>query len=267
MDYQKVYNQIVERGKLRIEPKGYFESHHIIPRCLEGCDELENLVNLTAREHFLCHWLLVRIHVGNKKLEYAFWFMCNVKGKNQERYIPSSRTYQEAKQLHSKNTSNRHRGKIVSQETKDKVSISNTGRIRTEETREKIRKANLGREVSQETRDKLSISNTGKNTYIRSEETKRKLSLSHLGVKRGPHSQQHCENISKASLGKVKQPFSMETRMKMSESRKGKLHSEETKMKMSLVQVGRVITDEHKRKNSESRLGVKRGPYKKNVSN
>ena len=36
----------------------YVEKHHIIPRCIGGSDHKENLVSLTAREHFVCHLLL-----------------------------------------------------------------------------------------------------------------------------------------------------------------------------------------------------------------
>jgi len=56
MNYQKIYDQIIERAKNR-KLEGYKEKHHIIPKCLGGPDNKENLVELTAREHFLCHLL------------------------------------------------------------------------------------------------------------------------------------------------------------------------------------------------------------------
>lgn len=45
--------------KLKKEDKNYIylETHHILPRSLGGKDTKENLVNLTAREHFLAHLL------------------------------------------------------------------------------------------------------------------------------------------------------------------------------------------------------------------
>lgn len=61
MNYNKIYNNIVKRGKNRVL-EGYKERHHILPRSLGGSDEKENLVDLTAREHFLCHYLLTFIH-------------------------------------------------------------------------------------------------------------------------------------------------------------------------------------------------------------
>ena len=70
MNYEKIYNQIVNRAKNRIL-ECYTEKHHIIPRCMGGSDDKENLVSLTAREHFLCHHLLVRIYPENIKLKFA----------------------------------------------------------------------------------------------------------------------------------------------------------------------------------------------------
>ena len=38
----------------------YYEAHHILPRCLfpEFIKDTENIVLLTAREHFLAHKML-----------------------------------------------------------------------------------------------------------------------------------------------------------------------------------------------------------------
>lgn len=64
MNYARIYNRIVERGLTRPSP-GYVEEHHIIPVSLGGSNTRSNLVNLTAREHFICHWLLVKMYKNN----------------------------------------------------------------------------------------------------------------------------------------------------------------------------------------------------------
>jgi len=74
MDYQKIYDNIVRRAQTRIL-EGYKEMHHIIPRCMGGTDEANNLVSLTPEEHYLCHLLLVKIHPNNIKLVKAAMFM------------------------------------------------------------------------------------------------------------------------------------------------------------------------------------------------
>ena len=61
--YNQWYSNITERAKNR-KLGGYTESHHKHPRSLGGSDEPTNLVKLTAREHFICHWLLVKMTTG-----------------------------------------------------------------------------------------------------------------------------------------------------------------------------------------------------------
>lgn len=67
MDYRKHYNALIERSKNR-KLYEYSESHHIIPKCMGGSDDKDNLVTLTPEEHYLAHQLLVKIYPDNKKL-------------------------------------------------------------------------------------------------------------------------------------------------------------------------------------------------------
>lgn len=142
MNYQKIYEQLIERAKNRILI-GYKERHHIQPRCIGGTDSKENLVDLTAREHFLAHWLLVEMYPAETKLQYAFWQMCNSNNQYQNRYIPSSRIYEYAKMLHSNNIRKMNTGKKngpMSSETKQKLSEKLKGRksVKTEEWKRNI---------------------------------------------------------------------------------------------------------------------------------
>lgn len=70
--YYKIVNHFTN---LKID--GYTERHHIIPRSLGGKDNLENLVSLPARAHFICHLLLVKMTTGQAKMKmkYAATFM------------------------------------------------------------------------------------------------------------------------------------------------------------------------------------------------
>jgi hypothetical protein len=98
MNYQIIYNQIIERAQKRTL-EGYKEKHHILPKCLGGNDDEENLVELTAREHFLCHMLLCEIYPNNIKLYHALWMMSNVKKRKNFQYkdFISSRQYERLK--------------------------------------------------------------------------------------------------------------------------------------------------------------------------
>lgn len=74
MNYEKIYNSLIERAKNRTL-EGYKEIHHVIPRCLGGSDDPSNLAALTPEEHYLAHQLLIKIHPKNKKLIKAACMM------------------------------------------------------------------------------------------------------------------------------------------------------------------------------------------------
>jgi hypothetical protein len=105
MDYKKIYDQITQRSKSENRTKGkdiYYEAHHIIPLCMGGEGKTSqwkwhtNVVLLTAREHFLCHWLLHRIYPENIKLLYAFDKMRVISPTHKNnRCIPSSTAIKE----------------------------------------------------------------------------------------------------------------------------------------------------------------------------
>jgi hypothetical protein len=97
MNYNKIYNQIVERAKNRML-EGYIEKHHIIPKCIGGTNDEINTIALTAREHFLCHLLLCEIYPDESKLKYALFLMSIGKQKNKNKhYKINNRLYERLK--------------------------------------------------------------------------------------------------------------------------------------------------------------------------
>lgn len=71
--YTRWYYSIIDRARSR-EITGYTEKHHIIPKSCGGNNSKDNLVKLTAKEHFVCHLLLTKT-VSNEyrfKMVYAF---------------------------------------------------------------------------------------------------------------------------------------------------------------------------------------------------
>jgi hypothetical protein len=143
MDYIKHYNGLMstrlllkeERHKKRKNGE-YFEGHHIIPKSKGGTGisskglKNKNIVYLTAREHFLAHWLLWRIYRDRSSaLSFHKMLSCN---KNQER-IKSSRAYEEARLAFSEtNKGNQYgklcKGKKLSEERKAEISKFMKGR-------------------------------------------------------------------------------------------------------------------------------------------
>lgn len=67
MNYKKHYDLLIERSKNRVL-EGYFEKHHVIPKCLGGKNDKDNLVLLTPEEHFLAHQLLIKIYPNSPPL-------------------------------------------------------------------------------------------------------------------------------------------------------------------------------------------------------
>lgn len=131
MNYKQIYKRIIKNAKNKNRKKyptkhpkyQYFENHHIIPRVLcKGKPWMNNKVNLvllTAREHYICHQLLVKIFPNNPNLIYTcFWFA----NKKQGEHI-NSKMYQWVKELYAKihgnNMSIKYKGKAVSKAALD----------------------------------------------------------------------------------------------------------------------------------------------------
>lgn len=76
MDYIKHYNNLLHKARNRQLPVDGRERHHVLPRCMGGTDDTENLIYLTPEEHYTAHQLLVKIYPKEDKLLYAALMMC-----------------------------------------------------------------------------------------------------------------------------------------------------------------------------------------------
>lgn len=97
MNYIKIYNSLVSKAKNRILTD-YVEKHHVVPRCMGGCDSDKNIVELTPEEHYIAHLLLVKIYPDHKGLVWAAIMMTghnNGKRNNNKLYGWLRRKFQE----------------------------------------------------------------------------------------------------------------------------------------------------------------------------
>lgn len=146
------------RGKLRADVKGYVERHHIIPRCMGGSNDRDNLVALTAREHFLAHMLLGKIHGG--VLWHAVTIMSD-DGRINSRLFDIARKGLSTRMIGNTNT----KGRKAPDSERQHMSYmrkGKPGRKQSEITKQKIREANLGKKLSEATKQKLSDNQLGK---------------------------------------------------------------------------------------------------------
>jgi hypothetical protein len=183
MNYLKIYDQLINYAR-RNPPQGYSESHHIIPRCIGGCDEQTNLIRLSARQHFVAHLLLAKIHGG--KLIIAAFMMMTMKRYNARQYewVKIEHAKIKAQSLKQNHIA---KGSVRSAEYKAAVSARMMGH-----------KFNIGRKASVSTKDKQRVAKIGKPSPRK-------------GVKL---SSVECEKIRQRLTGKKQSPETIAKRVK-----------------------------------------------------
>jgi hypothetical protein len=149
--YSRWYNSIVDNAKNRTVLLDYSEKHHIVPKSIGGTNNKENLVCLTAKEHFVCHLLLTKMLIGpaKQKMIYAFWQLSNQTNIHQHRHKSSGRMYTLARKMfseqHSANMKQNHPFLKEENRKKHQLGVDRRGPTavkgikRSEETKEKLR--------------------------------------------------------------------------------------------------------------------------------
>lgn len=199
----------------------YHERHHILPRCMGGSDDDDNLIDLFAREHFIAHKLLAKENPDNNSLIYAWHCMAVMHSYNQDRYELTPEEYEEHRIAFSKTISESYSG----------MGNPFYGRSHSEDVRN-VLSAKLsgennpmyGKHCSDEVREKLSelAKDRFKNSYNHpmygkhhSDDSKQKMSESH-------------KNMSEEARNKMREawknrdPISEETREKLKNVTGGK---------------------------------------------
>ena len=127
--YTKWYYSIINAAQLRLVVDIYSEKHHILPKSLGGENNKSNLVTLTAREHFVCHLLLMRMVEGKDKQKMALALKMLTRLKDKVKI--TSHTFQYIREESSKAHSAAKKGKpgrIWSTKEKKIKSIAQKGK-------------------------------------------------------------------------------------------------------------------------------------------
>lgn len=129
--YSKWYYTIIEnaRQQTRVKYQGiYYERHHIIPKSLGGSNNKDNLVLLTAKEHYICHLLLPKMCIVTKhkgKMVYAFMQLSEVANSYRYPHAFTGRLYSFLKEKYIKTISGEYSymyGVPKTEEIKQKIS-------------------------------------------------------------------------------------------------------------------------------------------------
>ena len=154
MNYKEHYRKLCSSRQILHRVKGgdvYYELHHILPKSLGGDNTKNNLVLLTAREHYIAHLLLYMIYKEEggdtfKKMSFALTSMLS--GKRTPHLHFSAKQYNLLKEAARNirkgskvlNTVNYRKPK-----SKDHIENIRQARLnapnRSEETKEKLRQA------------------------------------------------------------------------------------------------------------------------------
>ncbi len=161
LHYLNRYNNFI--GALKEQTiDGYYELHHIIPKSSGGSNAKSNLIALTARQHYIAHWMLWKAYGEN--MTRAFFMMSSI-GRYER---VNSKTYDKARIEYSEQVkiqmTIRPNVPKFTPEHREKLSLAKKGSKLSDDTKEKIRLKSLGRKLTEET--KMKISNTKNQAYL-----------------------------------------------------------------------------------------------------
>lgn len=225
MKYKEFIENILNtRGRFACGDE-YHERHHIVPKCMGGGNEEENLIDLFAREHFEAHRLLTQENPDSYSLTYAYGCMAWANNNNQERYQLTAEEYEQVKITFVSAL----QGRPKSEEHRRKLSESKKGKPLPATTVQKAIEAVRGIPFTDEHKNNISKALTGR-----------------------VFSEEHKANISKAKKGRQLTEAERAALAIVCENNRGRKHSEESKAKISASQKGKTLSEESKAKMSES---------------
>lgn len=178
--YQDFIQNILDtRGRFACGDE-YCERHHIVPRCMGGLNNDDNLIDLYAREHFEAHRLLALENPNIKGLTYAWWIMSTTLDGTKKEGKVTPEEYEECRKVFSKSISGENnpmygkpsprRGAHLTAEQKQHLREINFGELSpvydthlSNEAKEKIRLSHIGKVATDEAKENMSKAHIGKN--------------------------------------------------------------------------------------------------------
>jgi hypothetical protein len=254
--YSKWYLLLIEKARIRKLPKEtYTEGHHVIPKSWGGLNTRDNIVRLTAKEHYIAHAFLWKMDVSlgyHNKMVHAFNAMSIMKdgSYNKPGYKINSRLFESVRLeriAHLKTLKG-----PLSPAWGKKLNISEEGKQRAREARaamwnDPVRKAEIlkNREIANQRPEVVA-------NRMAAADAKR-------GVKRDPAIMEKCAAAKRGK--KEHEIYSPDAILKRKEALKNRVVTPEGKanqLEGLRKSAQKPKSEEHKRKISESNKKVDR---------
>lgn len=216
-EYEEEYFALINKAKAdnrRWEPFK-FEEHHILPKCMGGSDEKDNLILLTTAEHFKAHVLLSRAYPKNGKLALACVRMMDSWQGKQLDLIAEE--FAEIREKAARFISTIHKGRKKSEQELENIrqarlnakprKFSEQAKANMAEARRKTWAERKANGTVMDIISKTVATRKANGSYVLSEERKRQISEQQMG---------------REPWNKGKKGVSEETRAKMSAKKKGR---------------------------------------------
>ena len=242
MNYTRIYESFIadRRGREAdlIASGEYFERHHITPRSLGGGDEPENLIALTAGDHFFAHLCLAKIHGGK------MWVALNAMGMLVLRNGPSPALFRARKWFAVAREQLAKNNPMHNLETRAKAGESIKARFAEPEMRKKLEEAWSAPARRAAIRD----SKLGERNPSKRDDVREKLRIAQTG--------RTYPNEVNAKKGRKGRHVSEETREKL----RANILRPEHRAKLLAIHTGRKKTREEIEKRREAMKGHVRTP-------
>jgi len=189
--YLNRYNKFIDSCRNQVT-EGYVEKHHIKPKSMfpDLKNDPLNIIKLTARQHYIAHWMLHKAYGGLMSIA-----MTRMKSSNQftERYWKmNSSMYKSLRIEAARVSSELQKGKPkppLTEETKLKMSQSKQGVPLSIEHRKAIGEGIKGRTLTDETKLKISQSKVGITPN-------RVVTPEYLALMKRPKKKSYCEHCN-----------------------------------------------------------------------
>ena len=189
MNHKLIYDKLIKKAKLRVLDEGvYYETHHIVPRCQGGNNSKDNLVKLTAKEHYLAHALLAK-HYGGVHWKAARMMGYGKRNSKGDKITGAMFSYTKekwAKTILAEGNPAFKRERSLA--VRNKISLSLKGRKQTEEHIINARNARPYKPLSDAEKRNLRLKNsirkykTPKGIYFSSTEAAEVMGVSHRSI-------------------------------------------------------------------------------------